>query len=117
MWPKYIIFNKCLTDSAANGNFIGTCTNIATNVDFCSGVYNIDQIYDTITNTQIKTGDCAGSIALVDVYTSSANDQPVTGGTGAYKGASGNAILTTINDPALCPLSATICYKIDFDLN
>ena len=112
-----------MTDTAANGNFIGTCTYVIGNQQayFCSGVYNIDQFYDINTNTQVAKGPCAGSIALVEpavvTVPSVPDNQPVTGGTGAYRGASGNAIITTINDPTKCPLGATSCYKIDFNLD
>ena len=113
---------KCLTDSSpVNGNFIGTCTYLYGDSNFCSGVYNVDQFYDINTNTQVATGPCAGSIALVDpavVLTPSVNDQPVNGGTGAYRGATGNAIITTINDPIKCPVGGpNYCYKIDFNLD
>ena len=110
---------KCLTDTKANGNFIGTCTYLVpeNQSSFCSGVYNVDQFYNVDTNTQVPTGPCAGSIAVVDASTGLVVDQPVTGGTGAYKGASGNAIITAITDSTKCPLAATLCYKLDFNLD
>ena len=100
----------------ANGNYIGTCTNIIGEANICSGVYNIDQLYDITTNTQVATGPCAGSISLIDPSTGSVVDQSVTGGTGAYKGATGNAIITLLTD---CPEGSgpTTCYKIDFNLD
>ena len=81
---------KCLTDTAANGNFIGTCTFVNKDSKFCSGVYNVDQFYDIQTNTQVATGPCAGSIAIADpAVIPSLADSSVTlaGGTRAYRGA------------------------------
>ena len=108
---------KSLTASDANGNFIGVCTGLTDSVDFCGGIYNVDQFYDKTTNTQEATGPCAGSIAVADVFAPVPYNQPVSGGTGAYKGASGTVLISTINDSAKCPKSATLCYKIDFNLD
>ena len=83
---------KCITDTAANGNYIGTCTNVypAGTDYYCSGVFNVDQFYDIKTNTQVATGPCAGSIAITDpAVIPSLADSSVTlaGGTRAYRGA------------------------------
>ena len=110
---------KCITDTAANGNYIGTCTNVypAGTDYYCSGVFNVDQFYDIKTNTQVATGPCAGSIASVNPAVRSPNDHPITGGTGAYKGATGTSVTTLITDSTKCPLAAASCYKIDFNLD
>ena len=68
---------KSFKDKAPNGNYIGECKCIVNGLDVCLGVYNIDQYFDKTAKTQIKTGACAGSNSLIDVYTSVVNDQPI----------------------------------------
>ena len=106
-----------ISDTTPNGNYAGTCTSISGPAYFCSGLYNIDQFYDKTSKALLSTGACSGSISLVDLFTPETKLKPVTGGTGAYKGASGEATITSINDSSKCPKSAASCYKIDFNLD
>ena len=120
---------KCLPPVFPNGNFIGTCTALNALVQqsqavelYCSGVYNVDQFYNTTSNTQIPTGPCSGSIATVAFLPFSSQQipgytqvQPITGGTGAYRGASGIITRTLIIDPIKCPIGG--CFQLDFNLN
>ena len=82
---------------------------------YCTGVYNIDQYYNIQTNTQLVTGPCAGSIALDKSFTALPL-QVITGGTGAYRGATGSAKLSGAQGSA-CPLGVPFCAKIDFNLD
>ena len=79
--------------------------------------------YNKDTNIHTATGPCSGSIAAVETFAINAigvaTVQPVTGGAGAFRGASGTLTRTRIIDPSKCPTATAQfpCHQIDFNLD